>query len=147
MREQPSPCLVHVCVVFVTGALRWVSHGKTIRLPALRCDTARDATPDTLCRRSGRPSRRDPGLFVLLPSHSVDRVGCGVSGNARASPGIGSTTLSLSSARHWIHDPQPFQCTALDPRRSVFPVHGVGSTTLSLPCAQRGLERVRLFTL
>ena len=82
----------------------------------------------------GRNSPPNPkGVTPALPlSHSVDRVGCGVSSEARASLGVGSTTLSLSSARRWIHDPQPFQCTALDPRPSAFPVHGVGSTTLSV---------------
>ena len=37
----------------------------------------------------------------------MDRVSCGVSSQARASLVVGSTTLSLSSARRWIYDPQP----------------------------------------
>ena len=55
-------------------------------------------------------------------------------------PWIASAVVCQASTRvscRWIYDPQPFQCTALDPRPSAFPVHGVGFTTLSLSSARR----------
>ena len=74
-------------------------------------------------------------LFFTLPVHSC-----------REGPEhFGSTPLAFRGSRRlwcvkrstrvswrWIHDPQPFQRTALDPRPSAFPVDGVGSTTLNL---------------
>ena len=174
-------CRVLLCVVFVPGALRWVTRGRTQRLQAsvgevggrseadgcatrLSCFASHCAcVSETLkkhdvrlrqratvytcvctgygavrgqpsavvsgcvalgnappspkerypasrrtrhsCRPPGRPRRRDPGL---PSSHSLDRDGSGLSGHARASPGFRFKTRSLSSARHWIHNPQPW---------------------------------------
>ena len=38
------------------------------------------------CRPPRRSCRKGPGLYVQPPSHSVDPVGCGWSGHARAAP-------------------------------------------------------------
>ena len=89
MRDQPSP-VVSTCAWFcVWGAAEGLTR-KVRSLPTLR---------------GGQPQcRRDPGLFVLCSSHSVDRDGCGVSGHARESPAFcvpagDSTTTVVEDAR------------------------------------------------
>ena len=59
-------CRVHLCVVFVPGALRWVTHGRSQRLPALRGDTQRVAAPDTLADLLGARAERVPDCSSYL---------------------------------------------------------------------------------
>ena len=59
-------CRVHLCVVFVPGALRWVTHGRSQRLPAVRGDTQRVAAPDTLADLLGARAERVPDCSSYL---------------------------------------------------------------------------------
>ena len=51
---------------FVSGALRWVTLGRTQRLPALRGDTQRVATPGTLANLLGARAERVPDCSSYL---------------------------------------------------------------------------------
>ena len=79
-------------VVFATGALRWVLQGRSQRLPALKGDTQRVATPDILFRPPGRQCRR----FRTVRPYSLRipwiATAVVVSGHARASPALAESS-------------------------------------------------------
>ena len=92
---------------FVSGALRWVTLGRTQRLPAEKSnlrsgDTWRGHHTRHLVPtfRSRRLCRRDRARFAFRGSRRR-----GLSGHARASPDRGFTTQCLYSARVWGSQP------------------------------------------
>ena len=52
---------------FVAGALRWVLHERSQRLPALRGSNQRTAAPATYFRPPGRPCRKESQTISLIP--------------------------------------------------------------------------------
>ena len=52
---------------FVAGALRWVLHERSQRLPALRGSNQRAAAPATYFRPPGRPCRKESQTISLIP--------------------------------------------------------------------------------
>ena len=70
-----------------------VSRSEVTRLPTLRGGPPQRLTRHT-CRPPGHPCKRGPEHWALSPSHSVDRVGSGLSIHARASPEVLPTGIN-----------------------------------------------------
>ena len=114
MRGEPS-AVVSRCVWFgVWGAA--LGNARKVLTPL----SPKGAIPSESPHQTVQPTSRAPvqkksrTVPPTLFSHSADRVGMVLSGQARASPDNGFTTRSLYSARLWIYNPQPRKCTGHD---------------------------------
>ena len=107
-------CRVHLCVVFVSGALRWVTRGRSQPPPSPKgrypaSHHTRHLVPTSRAPVQRRSRTVRPTLFAFPGSRRH-----GLSGHARASPDRGFTT----------------QCTVLDSQPATTQVHRSGFAIL-----------------
>ena len=107
---------------FVAGALRWVLHERSQRLPALRGSNQRVATPATYFRPPGRPCRKESQTFSLIPFRIpwiATAVGCQSTHARLRSPSRGGqpalSPTSAPGARDHCRQPAPCLQKPLEP--------------------------------
>ena len=87
--SRPSPVVVLVAWLFVTGALRWVAAKKVTTPPSPKGQQPASRHTRHLLPTSRAPMQKGvPDLWSYPLSDSVDREGSGLSIHARASPGL-----------------------------------------------------------